>query len=260
MVVFFDIDGTVVDNETQIIPESTVEAIRLLRKNGHIPVVNTGRPYGQIDPRVRVMDFEGWVGACGMEVILDGKFIHKDYPTQELCDLIIRGCRENRMLIQAESEKELFYDGDLVYTPAPLREADRLAKKGIHVLPYQQVERCRFIKFVTHENEESNRAGFLELMKPYYDPIYHRGNMIEYIKKGNTKADGMRRILEALNIPREQTFAIGDSENDLPMFAMAGTTICMGDGMESLKPHADYVTDAVLDDGIYNALKHFGLI
>ena len=51
MVVFFDIDGTVVDNDTQIIPESTVEAVRLLRKNGHLPVVNTGRPYGHVDPR-----------------------------------------------------------------------------------------------------------------------------------------------------------------------------------------------------------------
>ena len=42
MVVFFDIDGTVVDYETQIIPESAAEAIRLLKKNGHLPIVNTG--------------------------------------------------------------------------------------------------------------------------------------------------------------------------------------------------------------------------
>ena len=260
MVVFFDIDGTIVDNETQIIPESAVEALRLLRENGHITVVNTGRPIGQIDPRVKAMAFDGWIGAAGMEVMLDGEYIHKDYPTQELCDAILQGCRENKMLIQAESETELFYDGDLVYTPAPLREAARLEKKGIHVIPYQQVDRCRFIKFVTHENEESNREGFLKLMEPYYEPVYHLGGMIEYIKKGNNKADGMRRILEKLNIPREQTFAIGDSENDLPMFEMAGTTICMGGGMDTLKAKADYVTDSVLDDGIYNALKHFGLI
>ena len=260
MVVFFDIDGTIVDNETQIIPESTVEAIRLLREKGHLSVVNTGRPLGQVDPRIRAIKFDGWVCACGMEVILNGRFIHKDYPTPELCRFIIDACRRNRMLIQAESETELFYDGDLVYTPAPLREAARLGKKGIKVIPYQQVEECRFIKFVTHETQESNRAGFLAEMEPYYDPVFHRGTMIEYMKKGNTKADGMKKILEALKVPREQTFAIGDSENDLPMFAMAGTTICMGDGMESLKARADYITDAVLDDGVYNALKHFGLI
>ncbi len=260
MVVFFDIDGTIVDNETQIIPESTVEAIHLLRRNGHLPVVNTGRPYGQIDPRVRAMDFAGWVCACGMEVILNGEFLRRDYPSPALCELIIEKCRENKMLIQAETDKDLFYDGDLTYTPAPLREADRLAKKGIRVIPYQDVENRNFIKFVTHEIPDSNRAAFLEAMEPYFDPIIHRGTMIEYIKKGNTKALGMERILEELKIPREQTFAIGDSENDLPMFAIAGTTICMGDGMEKLKENADYITDAVLDDGIYNGLKHFGLI
>ena len=260
MVVFFDIDGTIVDNETQIIPESTTEAIRRLRENGHLPVVNTGRPYGQIDPRVRAMDFAGWVCACGMEVILDGEYLRKDYPTPELCQFIIKKCKENNMLIQAETDKDLFYDGDMTYTPAPLREADRLAKKGIRVIPYQDVEDQSFIKFVTHDIPESNRVAFLEAMDPYFDPIIHRGTMIEYIKKGNTKALGMELILRELGIAKEQTFAIGDSENDLSMFAIAGTTICVGDGMEKLKENADYITDAVLSDGIYNGLKHFGLI
>ena len=46
----------------------------------------------------------------------------------------------------------------------------------------------------------------------------------------------------------------------LPMFAMAGTTICLGDGVESVKAAADYVTDPVLGDGVFNALRHYGLI
>ena len=84
--------------------------------------------------------------------------------------------------------------------------------------------------------------------------------MIEYCKRGNTKARGMEMLLQTLGTPKEETFAIGDSENDLTMFAVAGTTICMGDGMEKLKAAATYVTDAVLEDGIFNALRHFGLI
>ena len=44
------------------------------------------------------------------------------------------------------------------------------------------------------------------------------------------------------------------------MFAMAGTTICLGDGVEAVKAVADYVTDPVLDDGVFNALRHYGLI
>lgn len=260
MVVFFDIDGTVVDNDTQIIPDSAVEAIRLLRENGHIPVVNTGRPFGQIDPRIRALDFDGWICACGMEVILNGEFIYKDYPSAELCSFVIDQCSKNKMLIQAETATHLYYDGTMTYTPAPLREAARLAKKGIQVVPYQSVEDRSFIKFVTHETEESCRSGFLAAVEPYFEYMIHRGTMIEYTKRGNTKAGGMNHLLRALNIPKEQTFAIGDSENDLPMFAMAGTTICMGDGMDKLKAAATYITDSVLEDGIFNALRHFGLI
>ncbi|MBR5617703.1 MAG: Cof-type HAD-IIB family hydrolase [Oscillospiraceae bacterium] len=260
MVVFFDIDGTIVDNESQIIPDSTVEAIRLLKEKGHVPVVNTGRPFGQVDPRILDLGFDSWVCACGMEVILNGEFVYQDYPSTELCDFIIEQCDKYNMLIQAETAKDLYYNADREYTPAPLREANRLASKGINVVPYQSVEDRSFIKFVTHETEGSDRAGFLAATADYFDPMIHRGTMIEYSKRGNTKANGMRRLLQILNVPKEESFAIGDSENDLTMFDVAGTTICMGDGMEKLKAAADYITDSVLEDGIFNALRHFGLI
>ena len=102
MVVFFDIDGTVMDYDTQIIPESAVEAIRLLKKNGHIPVVNTGRPIGHVDPRIRDLDFSGWICSCGMELILDGEMIYKDYPPLEDCKTILDAARDCRMAIQTE--------------------------------------------------------------------------------------------------------------------------------------------------------------
>ena len=260
MVVFFDIDGTIVDNETQIIPDSAVEAIRLLRENGHVPVVNTGRPYGHVDARIRRLGFDSWVCAAGMEVMLNGEFIYQDYPTAQQCDYVIEQCDKYNMLIQAESDSDLFYNADREYTPAPLQEAARLADKGIRVIPYQDVEDRRFIKFVTHETPESDRAGFLKAMDGLFDGMIHRGTMIEYTKHGNTKAKGMERLLQVLNVPKEETFAIGDSENDLTMFAVAGTTICMGDGMEKLKAEATYITGSVLEDGIFNALRHFGLI
>lgn len=260
MVVFFDIDGTVVDNDTQIIPESTVEAVRLLRENGHLPVINTGRPYGHIDPRVRAMDFGGWICACGMEVILDGKYLNRDYPSKEICHRIAEAAHRYGLLIQAEGESELFYDETMTYSGFSAREAVRLAAKGIKVVPFSAVPDFSFVKFVTHDIEGSNREAFLAVADTEFDYFIHEGTMIEYAKRGNTKAKGMELLLRELNIPREETFAIGDSGNDLPMFAMAGTTICMGNGMDIAKENADFVTDSVLDDGIYMALKHYGLI
>lgn len=260
MVVFFDIDGTIVDDETQIIPASTVEAIHLLREHGHLPVINTGRPYGHIDPRVRAMDFRGWICACGMEVILDGESIFQDYPTVADCAWIAAEARRCGMLIQAESPTDLYYDETMTYTGFSAREAERLARKGIRVVPFRAVPDFRFVKFVTHDAPGCRREDFIRAMEPKFEAFFHGGTMIEFIKRGNSKAIGMERLLAALGIPKEETFAIGDSGNDLPMFAAAGTTICMGGGMEVLKARADYVTEPVLEDGIFNALRHYGLI
>ena len=260
MVVFFDIDGTVMDYDTQIIPESAVEAIRLLKKNGHIPVVNTGRPIGHVDPRIRELDFSGWICSCGMELILDGEMIYQDYPSLEECKVILDAAHDCRMAIQTEGHDSLLFDADMPYHALGLREADRLAKQGIRVEPIQTCEDLNFIKFVTYDTPDCRREEFLERISPYYDAIIRANTLIEYIKKGHSKAEGMERFLQTLHVSREEIFAIGDSENDLTMFAMAGTTICMGDGVESVKQQADYVTDPVLEDGIFNALRHFALI
>ena len=260
MVVFFDIDGTVVDYETQIIPESAVEAIRLLKKNGHLPIVNTGRPIGHVDPRVQKLDFSGWICSCGMELILDGEMIYKDYPTLEECRNILDLAHRCRMAIQTEGHDSLLFDADMPYHALGLREAERLAAQGLRVAPIQETEDLQFIKFVSYDTPGCLRDEFLQGISSSFDSIIRGNTLVEYVKKGHSKAEGMERFLSKLHVPREEIFAIGDSENDLPMFAMAGTTICLGDGVESVKAAADYVTDPVLGDGVFNALRHYGLI
>ena len=44
------------------------------------------------------------------------------------------------------------------------------------------------------------------------------------------------------------------------MLEFAGIGVAMGNAEECTKAVADYVTDDVDADGIYNALKHFGVI
>jgi hydroxymethylpyrimidine pyrophosphatase-like HAD family hydrolase len=146
------------------------------------------------------------------------------------------------------------------YHPLGLREAERLAAQGLRVEPFQNTNDHNFIKFVTYDTPGCDREGFLQGVEPYFDAITRANTMIEFIKKGHSKAEGMERFLKELHVPKEEIFAIGDSENDLPMFAMAGTTICLGDGVEDVKKVADYVTDPVLEDGVFNALRHFNLI
>ena len=103
MVIFFDIDGTIVDDRTQKIPASVEKAVEALRKNGHLPVINTGRPYSHIDPRIRAMAFGGYICGCGMEIVLDGKRIFEDFPDLKLCRFVRDTVRSHRMQVLYEA-------------------------------------------------------------------------------------------------------------------------------------------------------------
>lgn len=262
MVVFFDIDGTIVDEETQQIPESCVRAVERLRRNGHVPVINTGRPYAHIDPRVRAMPFQGWVCGCGMEVLLDGECISLTMPSLEVSRYVVESVRECGMQALYETrEGEMLTDG--VYSnhnPIVIREAQRMRAKGFTVCDIDDMPSYQIMKGGIWDDEGCNREEMLRRLDPYFDYVLREETMIELVSPGCSKAKGMEILLKHLGVSKEDTFAIGDSHNDITMFQAAGTTICLGGGVPKLKAIADYVTDTVMNDGVEKALEHFGLI
>lgn len=258
MVVFFDVDGTLIDNDSQIIPQSAVRAIERLRENGHTPVVNTGRPYAHIDPRIRQMAFSGWVCGCGMEVMLNGHWLYRAAPSEELCRKIRADVRDCGMQVLYEScLGGVYVDGEYSAHPAIVKEYTQMAGKGFFV---KELEENGFMKFITYDGKNCRREEFLRRMDPHFTCIDRGQTMLELVLKGYSKAGGMERLLDALGVTREDALAVGDSTNDLPMFRAAKHTACMGNGMEELKRKSEFVTDTVLNNGIEKALKHFGLI
>lgn len=262
MVVFFDIDGTIVDEPTQQIPPSVARAVTKLCENGHVPVVNTGRPYSHIDPRVRAMDFQGWICGCGMQIILNGECIRLDVPTLEVCEYVVRSVRECNMQVLYETmEGEMLTDGEYSrHNPIVLQEAANMRAKGFTVCDIDTMPTYRFFKGGIWDGPGCDRQEMLRRLDPYFDYVLRTGTMIELVNPGCTKAVGMKILLDHLGVEKKDTIAIGDSHNDIPMFEASGQTICLGNGVPELKARADYVTDTVLNDGIEKALLHFGLI
>ena len=261
MVVFFDVDGTVVDEETQAIPESAIRAVEQLGKNGHLAVVNTGRPFSHIDPRVRAMAFGGWICGCGMEIRLNGETLLCHTPGPELCRYVRDSIRECGLQVLYETvDGAILTDGPRSVHPIALREVARMRAKGFVIREIDSLEEPAFMKLMTYDWPGCRREEFLRRMEPYFTCIDRGSTMIEMVLGGCSKAGGMEELLRHLGISRGDTLAIGDSTNDLPMFAAAGHTACMGEGMEELKREAEFITAGVMDDGIEKALKHFGLI
>lgn len=261
MIVFFDIDGTLIDERSQQIPESTVRAVEALSRNGHIPVVNTGRPFTHVDSRVREMAFRGFACGCGMEVQLDGRWLLQLRPEPALCRKVVECSRKYGMRSFYElAEGGLLLDGENSYHPLMMPEVERMRSVGYRICQLADFPEPQFMKLVTFRDEGSDPDAFCAELRSDFTIIDRGGFMYELILKGCSKAAGMQMILDHLGADRQETMAIGDSTNDLTMFQLAGHTVCMGNGMEELKRVSEYVTASVMEDGIEKALQHYGLI
>lgn len=70
-----------------------------------------------------------------------------------------------------------------------------------------------------------------------------------------TKKYALEQLLKMENLRKEEVMAVGDSNNDLPLFEMAGFKVAMGNASEELKAQADFITDDVKDDGLAKVIE-----
>lgn len=260
MVVFFDIDGTLVDDKTQILPQSAADAVRALVQQGHIPVVNTGRPYSHLDPRIRALPFAGWICAGGQEILLQDKWLKKEVIPATWLPEVIHQVRQYGMQVVYEAEDGFYLDETHPYQhPEIAFQCDLIRRHGGYVRYLKDGIEHPFVKFCVFDAPDCRKEAFIATVKDRFECILRRG-MVELLVKGNSKAVGLDMMLRELGCPLEQTMAFGDSANDLPMLQAVGTAVCMGGGAEVAKAAADFVTRTVLDDGIAYALRHYGMI
>ena len=80
---------------------------------------------------------------------------------------------------------------------------------------------------------------------------------LEIVPTGVNKAAGLARVAAILGIPREETIAIGDGENDISMLRWAGLGIAMANAPENVKAAADVIAPACDEDGAAWAMEKY---
>lgn len=66
----------------------------------------------------------------------------------------------------------------------------------------------------------------------------------------SNKGIAVKKMLEILNIKKEETIAIGDDNNDLSMFEQVGYKVAMGNAIDIVKEKADEITLSNDEDGV----------
>lgn len=84
------------------------------------------------------------------------------------------------------------------------------------------------------------------------------GNYILQINhKEGDKYYGTKRLLDILDIDARDVLAIGDDNNDIPLFNAVDTAVAMGNAPDELKKNADYISRNVTNDGFVEAINRF---
>lgn len=253
-IVFFDIDGTLLD-ENKEIPVTTKQAVKQLKSNGVYVAIATGRaPYFFEDIREE-LEIDTYVSCNGQFVVFEGETIY-EHPLH----------RGQLKQLYEETDK----DGiPLVF----MQEKEMFATVGGH--PY--IENSLHELGIAYPSVEPNLAGLGETYQglmfckegeekkyadKYSDFTFLRWHelALDILPKGNSKAVGVQKVLEKSGFNKVESFAFGDGLNDIEMLQKVGYGIAMGNAKEELKMVADFITAPVSNDGIFHGLRHAKLI
>lgn len=257
--IFFDIDGTLISEKDNSMLESTKDAIKIARANGNICMVNTGRSYKLVgDWLPKLVDFDGYLCGCGTHIIYHGNTILHETFDVNTAQFIIDGLEKYKIDAVLEGSDNNYHNElDKMHTDK-FRNFMKSFKKHNYGL---YSEACgNYDKFYCYAPEKWQIEGFMKEYEHLLDFIDRERGFYEIAPKGFSKASAMEYIANKLEIPMEDTVAIGDSNNDLLMLRCAHTPIAMGNGNDNVKSIAKFITTDVDDNGIYNALEWLGVL
>lgn len=261
-VAFFDIDGTLTTETDGNVPDSAVMAIRQARLNGNLMFINTGRCFQNVEPRFRSIGFDGYVCGCGTNIYCSGQEILYAPQSHDITMTILQAARETDVDILFESRDELCFDlTRRLISQGAKRNYIAFQQRGYDMSHDVDAEDFICDKFVIWFQRKEQLEVFRMVSDKYFDCIDRGGIFREFVPHGFSKATGIQKVLDYYGVEKDDAYAFGDSNNDLPMLQYLKHSVAMGNASpESLFQKVSYVTHKASQDGIHNALRHLGFL
>lgn len=277
-----DLDGTLLNSKHQVSLENE-NALRQAQQDGIEVVVSTGRAYFDVVSIFKPLGIKTWVISANGAVIHDpdGRLYHQETIEKQ---------RAYEILSWLESENYYYevFTGSAIYTPQQGRElleieldrfksanpeADLAVLKQAAEVQYTQsgfayidsfqelFEPCRQLDFY-------NILGFSffkEKLEAGWKRYEHADDLtlvssaehnFELTARKASKGQALKKLAARLNIPIEETAAVGDSLNDKSMLEAAGKGVAMGNAREDIKVMADAVTLTNDEHGVAHMMKN----
>lgn len=274
--IFLDADGTLFHHEGYI-PDSAIDACIQAQKNGHKIILCTGRQRIEIFGDMLKIDYDAIIAGSGATIECDHKIIEENSFTKEESQYLTKYLLDRNIPANFESSTKIYANQftkdtmlKMVEEQCKGKSEEEKAKHGLTILTSQitvvdRIDDLIYNKVSVIDNGKTLFKNIKNDLSDKYDVIpatfaplgKESGEIGSY---HITKATGMDSIIRYFNANIEDTIAVGDGFNDLPMFNKAHLSIAMGNAPQAIKDKADIVTTSLDEDGVYNAFKQLKLI
>lgn len=251
--IFFDIDGTLLDHNKKV-PNSTKETVKKLKQQGHHIAISTGRAPFMFKKLREELDIDSFVSFNGQLVVYEGMKIYENpFKIETLKNLLQYAHKSNHPLVfmseedmkaSVESHPYIHDSMGSLKFEHPEYHPEYFQEKNI----YQTLLFCK-------NGEEDLYKHYEELRFVRWHPY-----STDILPVGGSKAEGIKKLLDQTTFDIEDVVAFGDGLNDIEMIQFANIGVAMGNAVEELKEIADFVTKSVDEDGIKHAADELGLL
>ena len=250
-----DLDETLLQTD-RTISQKNIEAVQKARAMGVKFVPATGRGYNSVGgtlAELGLLDKENeYVISYNGGAVTENKgnrLLHfEGIPFAQAEELYRRGLNYNVCIH--------VYTKDMVYAYrlwqeeidylAGRMEVTEIFSEDIKFLAGQEVVKVLYVNTDYAYLKQIEKD--LEDVTRDMDVSYSANRYIEFNRKGVNKGAGLLSLAKLLGVSREETIAIGDNFNDLPMIQAAGLGIGVRNTVEDMKPLCDYITEATNDE------------
>ncbi len=256
---FFDIDGTLASFTDGKVTASAAQALRLAKAAGHKIIIATGRCQRLLYNLREVSDLiDGYILANGATCLAGDRVLSAYYVDPAVVAAILKDAKEKGYTLSYVTDRHfLIVNNNPSLVGRRFLETLRVEAPDFELSPEEIASEpvLQLTPFISPEYEEELRGRLLPCNSARWHPDF-----TDFTAPEADKGRGLKLMAGYFGLDIADTYAFGDGANDLPALNAAGTAVAMGNAYPEVKSAADYVTSDVDSDGIFLALKHFGLI
>ena len=246
-IIFFDIDGTLIDMDKKRISKKTLKTLIRLKENNIMICLSTGRgplalpQFDGIEADV-YLTFNGSYCFTKQQTIFSNPI-----PNEDVKRIVENASSLNRPVLIATKDRMVANgkDDDLVqynsFANLQVIVSDDFVKMVNTEEIFQAMMGCR-------------KSDYRVIMKNVCSACITAwwDKAVDIIPANGGKGTGVRKVLEYCRLDKSEALAFGDGNNDIDMFEAVGFGVAMGNASAELKEIADHICGHVADDGIYH--------